>query len=93
MEELLRKLDINKRGEFKGGVYTIDLDSFNEFSSMYNKLEHNDECKKDSDESYFNIDEAHITYFLDDYDINLTADLDSDVYVLIIEEVKEQEVD
>lgn len=93
MEELLKELNINARGEFKGDVYTIELSSYDEFSMIYNKLEQNDSIKKDSDESYFNMDEAHVTYLADDYDINLNGDLNSDVYVLTIEEVKEQEVD
>ena len=90
MEELLRKLNINKRGEVKGNVYTIALDSFDEFSLIYNKLEQSEDVSKNSNESYFNMDESHIIYMNDTYDLILNGDLSSDIYLLTIEEVKEK---
>lgn len=90
MEELLRKLNINKRGELKGNIYTITIDSYDEFSMIYNKLEQSEEISKNSDESYFNMDDAHIIYMSDKYDVILNGDLSSDIYILTIEEVKEK---
>lgn len=91
MEELLRKLNLNLRGEIEGGIYTITISSYDEFSSLYNKLEQSEDISKDSNESYFNMDEAHVIYLADEYDLILNADLSSDIYKLTIEEVKEEE--
>ena len=90
MEELLRKLNINKRGELKGNIYTITIDSYDEFSMIYNKLEQSEEISKNSNVSYFNMDDAHVIYMGDEYDVILNGDLSSDIYVLTIEEVKEK---
>ena len=90
MEELLRKLNINKRGELKGNIYTITIDSYDEFSMIYNKLEQSEDISKNSGESYFNMDDAHVIYMSDKYDVILNGDLSSDIYMLTIEEVKEK---
>jgi hypothetical protein len=87
MEELLKQLSIEDTGEIKGGVYTIDINSYDEFSAIYNKLEQSEVITKDSNESSFNMDEAHIVYLSDNYELNLNGDLDDDVYVLTIKEI------
>lgn len=87
MEELLKQLSIEDVGEIKGGVYTINIDSYDEFSIIYNKLEQSEVITKDSDESSFNMDEAHIVYLADEYVLNLNGDLNSDEYQLMIEEL------
>lgn len=87
MEELLKQLSIEDTGEIKGGIYTIDINSYDEFSAIYNKLEQSEVITKDSDGSYFNMDEAHIVYLADNYELNLNGDLDDDVYVLTIKEI------
>ena len=87
MEELLKQLSIEDVGEIEGGVYTIDINSYDEFSAIYNKLEQSEVITKDSDESSFNMDEAHVVYLSDEYEINLNGDLNNDVYKLTIEEL------
>ena len=86
MEELLKKLNISKEGKYVGDVYTISMESYDEFSAIYNILEQSDDITKDSDESAFNMDEAHVVYNTDDYEINLNGDLIDDVYKLQIKE-------
>ena len=87
MEELLQQLSIEDTGEIKGGVYTIDIDNYDEFSAMYNKFEQSEVITKDSDESSFNMDEAHVVYLSDEYEINLNGDLNDDIYKLTIQEI------
>ena len=87
MEELLKQLSIEDTGEIKGGVYTIDINSYDEFSAIYNKLEQSEVITKNSDESYFNMDEAHIVYTTDKFVVNLNGDLTADEYQIIIEEL------
>ena len=53
-------------------------------------LEQSEEISKNSDESYFNMDDAHVIYMSDKYDVILNGDLSSDIYLLTIEEVKEK---
>jgi len=86
MEELLRKLSISQSGKYVGDTYSIPIETFDELSLLYNQLEQSDILTKDSDESYFNMDEAHVVYYTDDYQLNLNGDLNSDVYTLIIED-------
>ena len=90
MQELLKQLSIEDSGKMVGDVYTIDLDNYDEFSALYNKLEQSEVITKDSDNSTFNMDEAHIIYLSDKYELNLNGDLDDDVYALIITEIKEE---
>lgn len=86
MEELLKELSISSNGKFVNENYIVDIGSYDEFSAIYNKLEQSDLITKDSDESHFNMDEAHIVYITDDYTLNLNGDLIADEYQLIIEE-------
>lgn len=87
MEELLQQLSIEDTGEIKGGVYTIDIDNYDEFSAMYNKFEQSEVITKDSNESTFNMDEAHVVYLSDNYILNLNGDLNDDIYKLTIKEI------
>lgn len=87
MEQLLKDLLISSTGKYVNDNYVIDIDSYDEFSSIYNKLEQSEIIKKDSDESYFNMDEAHIVYVADNYILNLNGDLNADEYQMIIEEL------
>lgn len=87
MEQLLKDLSISSQGKYINNVYTIDINSYDEFSAIYNKLEQSEIVTKDSDESHFNMDEAHIVYLTDEYVLNLNGDLNSDEYQLMIEEI------
>lgn len=87
MEQLLKDLSISSTGKYVNDNYVIDIESYDEFSSIYNKLEQSEIIKKDSDESYFNMDEAHIVYITDKFVVNLNGDLTADEYQMIIEEL------
>lgn len=86
MEDLLRKLDLDIRGTLVGGVYTINIDNYDEFSSIYIKLDKSEVVTKDSDNSSFTMDSASIKYYTEEYELTLTGDLSSDVYKLLISE-------
>lgn len=87
MEELLNQLSIAPTGEYIEDNYTISMESYDEFSAIYNKLEQSEILTKDSDESFFNMDEAHVVYVGEKYILNLNGDLDADEYQLLIEEI------
>ena len=90
MEELLKQLSIENTGSMQGGVYTIRIDTYDEFSALYNKLEQSEVIQKDSDQSTFNMDEAHVVYLSDECELNLDGDLTDDVYALIITDIEEE---
>ncbi len=87
MNEFLKQLSITTTGNYVEDKYTIEINNFNEFSLIYNKLEQSELITKDSDESFFNMDEAHVVYLSDEYEILLLGDLNNDVYKLIVEEL------
>lgn len=90
MEELIKELSINKPGEYEDDAYVVPLESYDEMSVVYNQLEQADSILKNSDESYFNMDEAHVVYISkkDDYMVYLDGDLKDDIYTLVVKEVK-----
>ena len=88
MEEFLKELHINSVGKFIENKYVIEINTYDEFSALYNKLEQSEKITKDSDESSFNMDNAHVVYFADDYEIILNGDLSNDVYQLSISETE-----
>ncbi len=87
MEELLKQLSITPTGEYIEDNYTISMESYDDFSAIYNKLEQSEILTKDSDESSFNMDEAHVVYLSEKYILNLNGDLNDDEYQLIIKEI------
>lgn len=91
MEEFLRELHINAPGKMLDNSLVVDINSYDEFSALYNKLEQSEKLSKDSDESYFNMDNAHVIYLSDNYELILNGDLSNDVYQLSIQELNDEE--
>lgn len=87
MEDFLNQLSIATTGRWIEDNYVIDISSYDEFSAIYNKLEQSTIIVKDSDESSFNADNAHVTYLSDNYQVILNGDLVNDVYQLMITEL------
>ena len=86
MDKILKELGINAEGKWRGDIYTVPIETYDEFSILYNKLEQSDLLQKDS-ESKFNIDTAWVNYTYDDYKVTLNGDLNADVYELSIKEI------
>ena len=53
-------------GDVIDNYFVINLYDYDTFNSVYNKLEKNIECERDSDNTSLNEDEAHITYVYKD---------------------------
>lgn len=87
MENFLKELQINLTGTIIEDKYVVNIDTYDEFSALYNKLEQSEKITKDSDESHFNMDDAHVVYYSDKYEIILNGDLSEDVYQLSVEEL------
>lgn len=84
MEELLKNIGITEKGEYtKDGVYIVDIKDYDEYSKYFSLLEKSD-LEEIQDTSLITIHTTSVTYASDDYQIVLQADLDEDMYKLIV---------
>lgn len=84
MEELLKKIGITEKGEYtKTGAYVVDIKDYNTYGKYFSLLEKSD-LEEVQDTSQITIHTTNVTYAADDYQIVLQADLDEDMYKLIV---------
>lgn len=84
MEELLKNIGITEKGEYtKDGAYIVDIKDYDEYSKYFSLLEKS-ELEEIQDTSLITIHTTSVTYASDDYQIVLQADLDEDMYKLIV---------
>lgn len=82
--ELLDIAGLEDNGEIIDNYYVIDLYDYDNFNTVYNKLEKNIECIRDSDQTSLDENAAHITYTYKDVLVELVALFDIDDYSLNI---------
>lgn len=89
IEELLKELKINKRGNYSDDdTYTIDLKDSNEFGVYSSKLDRSDALEPIDESSYVTADNSNLDYkYGDQYILSLIADFDNDYYSLVITEM------
>ena len=86
MEELLKSVEITKEGVYtKNGAYVVDIDDYEEYAKFFNLLEKS-ELEEVQDTSQITIHTTNITFASDKYQIVLQADLDEDLYKLVVTE-------
>ena len=86
MEELLKKIGITAKGEYtKQGAYVIDLKDYDEYSKYFSLLEKSD-LEEVQDTAQITIHTTNVTYMSDSYQLVLQADLDEDMYKLVVTE-------
>lgn len=86
MEELLKSIGITARGEYtENGVYVVDIKDFNEYGKYFSLLEKSD-LDEVQDTCQLTIHTTNVTYASDKYQIVLQADLDEDLYKLVVTE-------
>lgn len=84
MEELLKKIGITEKGEYtKTGAYVVDIKDYNTYGKYFSLLEKSD-LEEVQDTSQITIHTTNVTYATDDYQVVLQADLDEDVYKLVV---------
>ncbi len=84
MEELLKSVGITAKGEYtKEGAYVVDIKDYNEYGKYFSLLEKS-ELKEVQDTCLITIHTTTVTYANDDYQIVLQADLDEDMYKLVV---------
>lgn len=86
VEELLKSIGITEKGEYtKNGAYVVDIKNYNDYGKYFSLLEKS-ELEEVQDTSQITIHTTNVTYANDDYQIVLQADLDEDLYKLVVTE-------
>lgn len=86
MEELLKSIGIKQTGEYsKTGAYIIDIKDYDEYSKYYSLLEKSS-LEEVQDTAQITIHTTNVTYASDNYQLVLQADLDEDMYKLVVTE-------
>ena len=86
MEELLKRIGITEQGEYtKNGAYVVDIKDYDEYSKYYSLLEKS-ELEEVQDTAQITIHTTNVTFASEDYQIVLQADLDEDMYKLVVTE-------
>lgn len=86
MEELLKDIGITEVGEYtKNGSYVVDIRDYDEYSKYFSLLEKSD-LEEVQDTAQITIHTTNVTFVSDKYQIVLQADLDEDMYKLVVTE-------
>lgn len=86
MEELLKSIGITATGEYtKNGSYVVDIKDYDEYGKYFSLLEKSD-LEEVQDTSQITIHTTNVTFATDEYQIVLQADLDEDMYKLVVTE-------
>jgi hypothetical protein len=84
MEELLKSIGITAKGEYtKDGAYVVDIKDYNEYGKYFSLLEKSD-LEEVQDTCQVTIHTTNVTYTTEDYQVVLQADLDEDMYKLVV---------
>ena len=84
MEELLKEIGITTTGTYtKNGSYVVDIKDYNEYGKYFSLLEKSN-LEEVQDTSQVTIHTTNITYASDKYQLVLQADLDEDMYKLVV---------
>ena len=86
MEELLKSIGITVKGEYTdNGSYIVDIKDYDEYGKYYSLLEKSD-LEEVQDTAQITLHTTNITYANDDYQVVLQADLDEDLYKIVVTE-------
>ena len=84
MVELLKSIGITATGEYtKDGAYVVDIKDYNEYGKYFSLLEKSD-LEEVQDTCQVTIHTTNVTYTTEDYQVVLQADLDEDMYKLVV---------
>ena len=87
MEELLKNIGITTKGEYtKDSAYIVDIKDYNEYGKYFSLLEKS-ELEEVQDTCQMTIHTTNVTYASEQYQIVLQADLDEDLYKLVVTEL------
>jgi hypothetical protein len=87
MKDFLEMIGINKSITYENGVATILLDNSNEYAKMYTILTETDTVELEQESVVINQKISSLKFSNREFEIVLSADLERDIYKLLIEEV------
>lgn len=88
MQDLLNKIGVTQPGYYSDkNTYIIDLENADQYSKVFSKLDRSKEVKELQSSSVSNASISNVMYVNDDYNLNLIADFDNNVYKLVIYEL------
>ena len=86
MEELLKSIGITAKGEYtKNGSYIVDIKDYDEYGKYYSLLDKSD-LEEVQDTAQITLHTTNLTYANDQYQVVLQADLDEDLYKIVVTE-------
>ena len=86
MQEFLKSIGITEPGEYtKNGAYVVDIKDYDEYSKYYSLLDNSD-LQEVQDTAQITIHTTNVTFTSEEYQIVLQADLDEDMYKLVVTE-------
>ena len=86
MEELLKSIGITTKGEYtKNGSYIVDIKDYDEYGKYYSLLDKS-ELEEVQDTAQITLHTTNLTYANDKYQVVLQADLDEDLYKIVVTE-------
>ena len=86
MDAFLQSIGITAKGELtKNGAYVVDIRDYDEYSKYFSLLEKS-ELEEVQDTAQITIHTTNVTFVSDRYQIVLQADLDEDMYKLVVTE-------
>lgn len=85
MQELLKEIGITAKGEMtKQGTYVVDIKDYDEYGKYFSLLDKSDLVQEVQDTTQLTLHTTNITFVNDDYQIVLQADLDEDLYKIVV---------
>ena len=86
MEELLKSIGITTKGEYtKNGSYVVDIKDYDEYGKYYSLIDKSD-LEEVQDTAQITLHTTNLTYANDQYQVVLQADLDEDLYKIVVTE-------
>lgn len=86
MEELLKSIGITAKGEYTdNGSYIVDIKDYDEYGRYYSLLDKS-ELEEVQDTAQITLHTTNLTYANDQYQVVLQADLDEDLYKIVVTE-------
>ena len=85
MEEFLKSIGITAKGEYtKEGAYVVDIKDYNEYGKYFSILDKSSDVEEVQDTCMITYHTTNVTFSSEEYQIVLQADLDEDLYKLVV---------
>ena len=86
MEELLKSVGITEKGEYTPeGAYVVDMKDYDEYNKYFSLLQKSD-LDEVQDTAQITLHTTNVTFTSDKYQVVLQADLDEDLYKVVVTE-------